>query len=293
MLGQHPELYGFPELNLFLTRTVAHLLQLDDTMSHVTGRQFCYTFGLTRAVAQMRFDSQSEDALVQAVAWLKDRARWNTSHMFRYLLRLAGPRIGVDKSPRTCLSTRSLHRALEFHSNTRFMHLTRDPVNAIRSLVESFNGGRPFGASACSTRERAGFAVQLWCFCQETILRETAGLPSQRFLRVRSEDLLDHPDSELPRICRWLGVRDDREAIEPMLQPECSPYAYPIASLNGQDQDPAFLTDPRLRPAQPPLTPDLPESWDLEPQHSSTILALGRTLGYADCARQNTPAKPI
>ena len=166
-----------PELNLFLTCTVAELFQLDDRLSHVAGRRGAnYTPGLTRAVAQLLFRSQSEDALVRALAWLKDRARWKAFRMLGYLLRLIEPQIGVDKSPRTCLSTTSLQRALAFHPGTRFLHLTRDPVCTIRSIAEQSAPGDRSVASVPSGLERSEFAVRLWCLCQKTILRETAGL---------------------------------------------------------------------------------------------------------------------
>src|ERR1700691_1981510 len=288
MLGQHSEMYVFPELNLFLTGSVGELLQLDDRMSHVTGRQGAsYTPGLTRAVAQLLFRTQSEDALVRSLAWLGNRARWSASRMLGHLLRLVEPRIGVEKSPRTCLSTRALQRALAFHAGTRFLHLTRDPLNTIHSIVESLTAGAPSGVPACSTEDRKRFAVRLWCFCQQTILRETAAVPSRRFLRVRGEDLLNHADTELPPICRWIGIRDDTDAIQAMLHPERSPFARLGACPSGGDQDAGFLASPRLRPARSPSTPDSIESWNLEHQDKFAILALARLLGYADRVSQD------
>jgi hypothetical protein len=284
MLGQHPEMYGFPELNLFLTCTVAELFQLDDRMSNVVGRQEAsYTPGLTRTVAQLLYRGQSEDALVRALAWLKDRARWNGFRMLGYLLRLVAPQIGVDKSPRTCLSTTSLRRAFAFHPGTRFLHLTRDPVCTIRSIVEKSAPQDPSAASASSTVERSEFAVRLWCFCQQTILRETAGLSSQRLIRVHGENVLNHPVAELSRISRWLGIRDDPDAIEPMLHPERSSYAYVSVWPSGGDQDPGFLANPRLRRAQSSRTPNFLGSLNLEPQHRRAVLMLARELGYSDC----------
>jgi hypothetical protein len=63
-------------------------------------------------------------------------------------------------------------------------------------------------------------------------------------------------------VCRWLGIRDDAEAIDAMMHPERSPFACfgPITALFGND--PNFLRGPEFRPHKvkvPPL--DKPLAW--------------------------------
>jgi len=58
MLGQHPELYGFPELNLFVVDTVKELLELDGS----------YSAGVVRVLEEVQPASAE-----QAMLWLQVR----------------------------------------------------------------------------------------------------------------------------------------------------------------------------------------------------------------------------
>ena len=93
---------------------------------------------------------------------------------------------------------------------------------------------------------------------------------------------MGNPESNLTRICRWLGIRDDDEALAAMLHPELSPFACfgPINALFGND--PNFLRGPSFRkhkPKIPPMDSALPWRDDgktLRPE----VVALAREFGY-------------
>ena len=59
---------------------------------------------------------------------------------------------------------------------------------------------------------------------------------------------MSDPPEYLGRICRWLGLRHDADAIEQMMHPERSPFACfgPLDALFGND--PNFLSGPTFRP---------------------------------------------
>jgi hypothetical protein len=281
MLGQHPEMYGFPELNLFVARTVGELFQLDGLMTKVTGRQGAsYTPGVTRAVAQLHFGAQTEETTRRALAWLNDRLHWSTRRMYGHFLRTVGPRIGIDKSPRTSLSSQSLRRAMEFSPGTRFLHLTRHPIATLRSMVESHEQEEVAVLSERSPGELARFSAQLWCSCQQAILQTSASFSASHFLRVRGEDLLNDPGEELLRIAHWLRIGEDPAFIELMMHPERSDYAHISPLPSDGDQDPGFLSSPLLRRAESPSSLDFPEEWYLGAEEKSAVLAIGRSLGY-------------
>jgi hypothetical protein len=127
MLGQHRQLYGFPELNLFLADDVGQLLDLDDRIRQASDYWGIYTVGLVRAIAELEFGTQTEPTMRLALAWLQHRRVWTCADLLWHLLAHIAPRIGIDKSPRTTLSGHSLRRMLGSCPGVRLLHLSRDP----------------------------------------------------------------------------------------------------------------------------------------------------------------------
>src|SRR5262249_40670561 len=142
---------------------------------------------------------------------------WPARRLYDYLLERVAPRAGVDKSPQTAVTPGFLRRALTAYPEARLLHLARHPLTAIPSLQRHLMPG------GC-TPERAAWQ---WLYVHRNILKLTRRLPPGQVLRVRGEELLREPEAGLARIAAWLGVREDREAVEAMLHPELSPYAWP------------------------------------------------------------------
>ena len=124
MLGQHPGLYAFPELNLFLTDTLGELLDWD--MRPATARQ--YVGGLTRAIAELEFGGQAALSIERARDWLEARRDWRTDTILHFLMARTAARAMVDKSPRTSMTKAACMRAVSMLPRGRFLHLTRHPA---------------------------------------------------------------------------------------------------------------------------------------------------------------------
>src|SRR5215472_5922625 len=79
MLGQHPQLYGLPELNLHLADTLGEWWQ---KLGH---RRFTrvHTNGVLRTVAQLYFGGQTEETVNQAQEWIQQRPSWSTADVLR------------------------------------------------------------------------------------------------------------------------------------------------------------------------------------------------------------------
>jgi hypothetical protein len=105
--------------------------------------------------------------------------------------------------------------------------------------------------------------IASWVEVHCRILQFAATLPKHRYMRVRAEDVLNQPRSQLPAIAAWLGNRIDEDAIEAMMHPENSPFASvgPAASGIVGGHDPSFLRDPIPRPVPTVRTLDPPEGW--------------------------------
>src|SRR5262245_58906214 len=67
MLGQHPQMYGFPELHLFPVETVA------EWWVRVGGKTPKLRDGLLRTIAQLYFQEQTDRTIALARGWLRRR----------------------------------------------------------------------------------------------------------------------------------------------------------------------------------------------------------------------------
>lgn len=70
MLGQHPQAYGLPEVNL------SHGETLGDMWDSVPGAANFGTAGLLRLLAQIHEGIQTEEAVVRARQWVLRRPHW-------------------------------------------------------------------------------------------------------------------------------------------------------------------------------------------------------------------------
>jgi hypothetical protein len=288
MLGQHPQLYGFPELRLFAADTLDGLFHhwkekkgfLDELCGQLFGGAAECSTGLLRAMAELHFGAQTAENVGQALAWLRARRDWSTRQVFDFLLKAIHPRMGVEKTPETALFPAYTARVRALYPEARFLHLTRHPVTAQRSLQGYWGPGMQKRRPEVNGAELARFCARGWCRIHQAILDFTAGLPPEQTMRIRGEDLLNEPDVHLPRVAAWLGLRTDAEAIDAMKHPERSPYAGLGPTSAWLGNDPKFLHDPRLRPCELPTGLEHPPEWGLDGALLQTTVELARRLGY-------------
>jgi len=263
MLGQHPQMYGLPEVHLFPFESMGARAE------YATGATFPMAHGLLRAVAQLYFGSQSPEAIRKAQQWLTARSSLTTNFIFKVLADKVFPRVPVEKSPSNVYRREVLDRIHTWFPRARFIHLLRHPRGYGKSVIKyieerSTHGPIPpshwllrissYPPPNAPPEYRADNPVfdpqNGWYALQNNILGFLNTLPADRRMRVRGEDLLTQPDRVLPDIAAWMGLRTDREAIERMKHPEQSPYAFlgPPGARYGNDA--FFLQDPVLRPSR-------------------------------------------
>jgi hypothetical protein len=258
MLGQHPEMYAFPETHLLMTRTIAE-------WSVLVGE--FYSHGLLRLVAELIAGVQTEAAIRLARLWLMRRLSRPSAWVFCELAERISPRTPIEKSPLMVRNIRSLVLAHGTFPDAHFLHLTRHPVSYGFSILKFVDqmltslrlDGRfasemllrsPISPFMCHTS--AGVPVvdpqTVWYREHSNILAFLAHVPRLQQMRVRGEDLLTNPDLVLRQISGWLGLRSDRDAIHLMKHPEKWAFASvgPRNAVFGSDPD--FCRDPVLRP---------------------------------------------
>jgi len=292
MLGQHPEMYGFPELRLFVADTVEELLEHAEGQKANLGLTKPFPPGLLRALAELHYGGQSAEAVARAEAWLLSRRGWSVRQVFDSLLERVRPRVGVDKSPLTAMSTDCMRRALRLYPAARFLHLTRHPVATQRSMQTHWQARFQKLHAEWDGCTFANHCARLWYATHRGILDFTRRLSPDQVHQVRGEDLLSEPDRYLAGIASWLGARTDPAAVEAMKHPERSPYAGIGPESARAGNDPKFLQDPRLRPATTLVSPEAPPDWGLEPHLQEAISELATQLRYAESEDKDPAALP-
>jgi len=244
MIGQHPQLYGFPELHLFIGDTVQEVLDREYRVGNFFGPP-----GVIRAIAELVFGCQTSASVVKAIGWVAARRHWSTKRLMDLFRELVDPKIAMEKSPVTSLKPLFIERAHAFYPDAYYLHLTRHPVSTRKSLISfrEMKRERRAGGVNIQVSDHPVDDLLGWYRFHRNILEFTRTLPVGQSIRVRGEDILSEPDVYLPQIAAWLGVRTDRDAIEAMKHPEASPYAYRGPSPAHGGNDPNFMRSPALR----------------------------------------------
>ncbi len=281
MLGQHPQMFGFPELNLF---NVAKLKHLWKRVSDDIGGESNLRNGLLRAVAEIYAGEQTPATITMAIHWAAARENQDSGDTYKELVAKIDPLIAVEKSPAYTLAMDRMVRILKTFPDARFIHLIRHPIPQCESVMKLGDGIFALFVNALEYQEnRAIIDPQIaWHDININILNFLSMVPEGQQMRLRGEELMEHPRQHLKTICRWLEIRDDDDAIEEMMHPEQSPFACfgPITALFGND--PNFLRRPTFRqhtPKKPPLND--PVSWrddgkGLRPE----VINLAQEFGY-------------
>lgn len=246
MIGQHPELYCFPELHLFVADTVGQILDREERR----GRNYAGPPGVLRALAQLHHGKQTTGTIIKSGAWLLDRRDWSVKELVDHLLEQVSPMIGVEKSPVTCMNPGFIRRAYSCYPDACYLHLTRHPVSTCKSMEEYFNERKRVQKRGGRNELLELDNLLIWYAMHRNVYEFASILPPGQFMRIKGEDLLSAPDVYLPQVADWLGVRTDLEAIDDMMHPENSPYACvgPAPARSGNDVK--FMRSPQLRPGR-------------------------------------------
>lgn len=239
MIGEHPEIYGFPELHLFSGKTVEDIINREQKAGNPGPP------GLIRTLAQEHDGVQNTRSILKAIAWFRDKKNWSTKKLFDYLLKIVDPKIGLEKSPETAGKMKFLERSYLWFPKAYYLHLTRHPLSTQKSLKEFYEDKKRKKTKTTAKYEVDGLII--WYQMHNNIVNFTNTLPVGQTMKIKGEDVLSNPDLYLFQIAEWLGVRTDKEAIEAMKHPENSPYAYVGPPPVRGGNDPKFMRNPKLR----------------------------------------------
>lgn len=241
MIGEHPELYGFPELQICVGQTVE-----DALIRAAKGGHFAPP-GLIRFLAQEHHGIQNQTTVMKAVAWIRERKHWSTKKLFDYILELVDPQMGVEKSPVNASHYANLNYIQSWFPKAYYLHLTRHPVAARSSIKEHLERKKRGDIKPFRSAKKMADSFLIWYDMHRRIVSFTDRLSPGQYMRIKGEDLLSEPDKYLPQIAEWLGLSTDKAAIEAMKHPERSPYAYVGPPMARGGNDNKFMRNPSLR----------------------------------------------
>jgi len=295
MLGQHPQLYGVPELRLLAAETVEEWTALCRRATYPMAS------GTLRAVGQLVFGEQTEDSVRMARRWLNRHSHWSTRRLISFLSDLVFPRILVDKSPNIVYSRRNLQRAYRMFPRAFFIHLLRHPRGHAKSIIKltkliEERRGSPLPPHHWlmklasfpplpreeSDEESVLDPQRAWYQLNINIRRFLQFVPASRQVTIRGEDLLANPDPVLRHIAKCIGLDTGGSAIEAMKHPEYSLYAGFGPKGASRGNDPFFLKNPVLRPgSDKPESLEGPLSWRRDDRgFSQEVRDLAMHFGY-------------
>jgi hypothetical protein len=258
MLGQHPQMYGLPEMHLFGAETMI------ERRAFIARASFNMNAGLLRAVAELCYCAQTDETIEMARGWLRRRGHFSTGFLLEILAEKVHPQIVVEKSPSTVRRIAYLERAYGMFPRARFLHLVRHPRGqgaSVLAYLERLSQVRPEIKRWLNTFD----PQKSWHALNMNICRFLEAVPDMQKMRVRGEDLVSNPDPWLREVASWMGLRTDAQAIDEMKHPEGSPYAHPGPAGARAGFDPSMLENPTLRPAKGKThSLDGPLSWQAD-----------------------------
>ena len=265
MLAGHARLFAASELQLLGFETLRQRTEA------YTGRFSIWLDGAVRAVMEAEgLDAEGAKASIAAA----EASSLTTKELYRRLQDAVAPRILVDKSPAYALDPAALRRAEAWFDRPMYIHLVRDPAATIDSFVRRhvdqvlYVGDHPF--------EPRQVAELVWTASHRTIADFLAGVPEERWVRVRYEDLVTDPAGQLRALCDGLGLEFDPGVLRPYdgLERKMVDGVYAESTPMG---DPGFVAHGRIDPALATSS----QSRDAGPLGQPTRL-LAEQLGYRD-----------
>lgn len=214
ILGGNDKLFAPPELYLL------SFDNLTDRKAWFSGSQRFQLEGYVRSIMQARNDS-----LEQAEELVEDfeRQQLSTQDCFRHMQEWIGDRVLVDKTPYYASHMETLHRAEEYFHDPIYVHLLRHPYGMIRSFEEAkleqlwyprMVGTDVARHTACPYQRRE-LAEMIWMILHENILSFLEGIPQQRKVRLKFEDLVGNPRDTVGNLCKFLDIDLQTAMLKP------------------------------------------------------------------------------
>jgi hypothetical protein len=235
VIGQHPEAFGLPEVNLFKAPTAGDVMAFK---SKIFSQQVV-TSGLRRTIAELKFGMQTVETITQADEWIAKHGHLTGGQLFGLIQDMADGRMVVDKSP-TNSHEDSIARMMRDFPDAHFLHITRHPRATCNSQHKAYQSRPRFAGRSFDHHVH-------WLERHQNCVDLGARLGPAQYMLLHGEWFFDDPSLVLRQICEWLGLSTDDDAIDMMMRPEDGPFSWagPENAKGGNNK--GFLENPKLR----------------------------------------------
>lgn len=247
IIGQHPELHAFPELQIFGRSSLQDMMiRNQESLNRLASP------GSIRAVAEVHEQKQTSESCARAWLWMQSHSYMSPVEFFNYLQAKIYPLIAVEKTPVNTLKISRLREIVGAYPNAKFLHLTRSVVGNYSSLEEFLGEKGKFITDEDSEQLSAkalsmDHPASIWHAAHRNILTIRPLIKTENYLRIKGEDLLNSPTRVLSQFCKWMGIDNSSLAIQSMLRPHESPYACIGPRIAHGGNDGKFMRQPVLR----------------------------------------------
>ena len=216
VLGLHGEVHTFGELHFLEQLVGTEAFAANRPWPRQTAQRIVERL-LTRArdgffapFSAGRYQSDARSILAQAPS-LGPRDLYAV--FLRSEAQRAGRRIPCEQTPRYLFSARELLRA---YPEARVINMIRDPRDVLVSQRSKWKR-RFLGGRSIPMRE----AIRAWCNYHPWLVSRlwvscaeyAASIEEARFISIRFEDLLCHPEREVRRLCNFIGIAFENDML--------------------------------------------------------------------------------
>jgi hypothetical protein len=201
--------------------------------------------------------------------WFEMCKDFSTGQVFESLIRhdvnapFGSDIIWGDKSPSYIIHIKLLYSN---YPTARFIHIVRD----VRDYCLSINNA--WGKNIFR-------AAQRWNEDVMKCLQDSKTIPMDSFIQIRYEDLLENPENELSKICKFLEVNFDKTMLK---------LSKPTENI-GTAKDQTGVVKSNTRKYQNNMPPKIQKR--IESIAYETLIHCGYEIQYAQCAKRLTRIK--
>jgi len=200
MLAGHPMLFSPPEL---------HLLSFSSMQQRQEKLGITYLDeGLLMSVMKL-LDFSVDESKQLVSEWIEQDL--SIQEVYGNLQNFTAGRLLVDKSPTYGLNPETLNQAELLFDNPKYIYLRRHPYPAIESAAR-VRFDKLFGAKDIDPYV---FGEQIWTTLNQNISHFLKGIESDRCHSISFEHLVENPEAEMTRLCKFLDIPFDEAVIKP------------------------------------------------------------------------------
>ena len=204
MLAGHPDLFAAAELQLLGFHTLAERSQA------FQGKFSLWREGTLRCLMELHdCDASAAEKRMEEF----EARGFTTKQLYAELQAAIGDRTLVDKSPSYVLDPAALEKAERDFAEPLYIHLTRHPAAMVQSF-ERYHMEQVLFLEPHDFAPRQ-LAELVWRISHENTVRFLEGVPSERRVRIRYEDLVTDPESTLRTCCESLRLAFHPDLVDP------------------------------------------------------------------------------